>query len=266
MTLRFGRRANANGNEKKSLGKCRELLRPLDNAERPLQWGKRLPPNNDERRCSDLFQKFELMAQREKKRNLAHHRALYDDLAEVATEKLRLDKDAAFATVVIQRIAEVTGLSATRLEGKRFNVLHELVALSMGAKIAEERKLASKRATIIQILLDDAVKPENFAEQIKRRGGFEKILQARFSVKNSQNADSQSKPDEDSKARGFAVRISCKPSVREKWISAPDGSSVTLTATKVGENDLLMKTLFVAGASEAEEDESAARQSKVIQI
>jgi hypothetical protein len=120
---------------------------------------------------------------------------------------------------------------------------------------------------IVAILLDEAVDPSKFNDEISRRGGFEKMLAARSAARNPQKSASKDDGNPSGNEGENEISISCSLALRKRLSAAPIGSTVTLTTTKVGVDVLSVKTLFVAGDSEVDEDDDgAARQSKIIQI
>jgi hypothetical protein len=209
-----------------------------------LRWGSRV--ENHDKRCRELFDKFELTAQHEMESDTAHRKAIYSGLAVVAAEKLELDGDPQFEKAVLRRIGEKNDWPESRLKSKRLNLLKELCALAMGATTKEQEKLASKRGKVVRILLDDNVEPSVFPKEIKRRGGIEKIA----ALEGSKGGRKES-----SSSNTLALRISGKASACQKWISAEGGSCVTLTGIKVGEHALRLKSSFVVGGDDVSDDD-----------
>jgi hypothetical protein len=147
---------------------------------------------------------------------------------------------------------------------KRFNLSTEVMAIIMGAKSREARQLASKRGQVLDHLREDGVLVEATAQQIKSRGGIEKIIQEaakkkRISPEEDENSaplpkSIRSKETSAGKRRERRAGVATRPVVdssrndydttlsvrirasdREEVVRAGLGCRVKLSALRVGD-------------------------------
>jgi hypothetical protein len=143
-------------------------------------WGDSTTNKAKAQRAWDkLSAEFGQMAKRNKKRGSAHRAAIYSDMAEIAGSKLVIDRDPSLKRAALLGIAKANGWPEARVQSEKFRLTNELVAMAFGARTRKSRQLASKRGQVVDLLLRDGVRPKNFAKEIRRRGGIEKILKRR---------------------------------------------------------------------------------------
>jgi hypothetical protein len=122
----------------------------------------------------------------------------------------------------------------------RFNLSLEAMARSMGASNTKARKLASKRAGVLDLLRERGVKVHDTAKTVKKIG-LEKLISERPKKKKTkaQGKLEQTRPvaprgRNDSEA---SMLVRMKQSERDRLLEAKFGSMLTVVVSRVKEDD-----------------------------
>jgi hypothetical protein len=116
-----------------------------------------------------------------KKSHRNYRTRLYASLAHTYHLILKLQEDdrlrKRFIFAIRERSTGDKWSDQNRKKGeKKLNLTTEVVAIATGAESKSSRKLAWKRGRVLDLLREDGVKPEKIVQEIKARGGIEKII------------------------------------------------------------------------------------------
>lgn len=131
-----------------------------------------------------IVAELKIFASQIRRRQKSYREQLYRGMAAVARTKIALEKNRDLQSAVLRRIAAVKGESDRRPSN---DLTLELMVLATGANSRGSRKLASKRARVVEFLLDEGVAPSSVAEEIRRRKGIEAISRDRFRRASTQS-------------------------------------------------------------------------------
>jgi hypothetical protein len=206
-----------------------------------LQWG--LPKRKSAQRAWDAqCGRFREMAKRHKKRNSAHRAAIYLDMQEVAQSKVVIDRDPDLKRAALLSLTKANGWPKARVQSKNFRLTNELVGMAIGAETRASRQLAAKRGQIIDLLLEDGVYPKDFAKEIKRRGGLEKILLKRRLLQKKRATESI-----------VRIVLELSPAHYEKLKSASNKEHISVVARKIAKRRLQLVSFNPLGSSLTED-------------
>jgi hypothetical protein len=203
----------------------------------------------------NIFVELDRIGLRYRKTHAGYRKQVYEFMGDAQRIIVKLHQ-----RDVLRRKFTLRAKKAKRSQDQlRFNLSTEVMAMIMGAKSRSARKLASKRGQVLDYLREAGVKVEVTAQQIKSRGGIEKILQDAAKEKSiSPKADATSpappkllrSKEKTSAAHVAPIRSNNQEVIVPVWMRLSDrdeilksavGSHIKLSTLRVGQQQADLK-------------------------
>lgn len=203
----------------------------------------------------NIFADLDSIGLRYRKTNAGYRKQVYEFMGDAQRIIVRLHNRGELRRKFTLRVNK-----AKRSQDQlRFNLSTEVMAIIMGAKSRRARQLASKRGQVLDFLREADVKVEATAQQIKSRGGIEKIIQEaarKRSISSKANETSAAprksiqREEKTSDGHAAAIRSNNQEVIVPVWMRLSDrdeildstiGSRIRLFTLRVGQQQADLK-------------------------